>query len=712
MHILVRTSPLATSRSPQRPLEERDECLGADRPVPGLDPLQVLLRQRAEFARACRQPANGVLEAGARALGKDERLLPFTEQLRHEADVGGDDGYAAGHCFEHRIGRAFDLGGADQHVDAGVVVRHVLVRDERCLAVGELLLERHALGGELRERGLQDRIDALEVLERGGPAAVPDPADADRPPGDVIEALEAVRLEQRQIDAVRQHRRRRRVGRDVVIDPPQPLGRHVVGLGQLVEQLVALRDFPLAEEQVIVHTHRDDLAVDETPAEPLIAHSEPPRVVLQHRRVDDGEELAPKYVNDIEVLGGHQRHAERGGAAIGEVAAAIGLEPPALLDLAQRDQRQHLELEAVADMLLQLPRDVRERPVIGIGDERDAWPPLRPRTDRRRALRRGLRIARPALLVLAAAHPVLDLVAPDAKTGLGLEVERRVVQDLARIAGALVVGVTAAVGLRVVVHQELQGAGGDLHAFAKQPQREIDVLEADQHGVVEAADPIERVPVEDRGAAEQERAQEGLARQVGRRLDGGGAAGHQDRVDRQARLAVLDQGLQAGAMGEQGGLVGIEQRKAHEMASEHRQLALDPRDRVPGEVDVVVDADDPIGRSRGHDPVAAAADAEVLAEFEDTAAIGECRRIGLQLGKLVRVRAVVADQHLAGEVGQVLGDRSQQPDRKTGAIERQERDRQVSPVGADVGAERAGHGIAQHGVALVVEVGCLLQARR
>jgi hypothetical protein len=132
--------------------------------------------------------------------------------------------------------------------------------------------------------------------------------------------------------------------------------------------------------------------------------------------------------------------------------------------------------------------------------------------------------------------------------------------------------------------------------------------------------------------------------------------------------------------------VAVEQRQVEEVAAELRDVALDPAQRVAGEVDVVVEQHHPIRLRELHRAIASAGDAVVLAQLDDLAtqpALGHDR---FELGQFGRHRALVDDQHRAGEVRDHPLDRLDQPHRQRGAVHRQQRDRQVGAGDADVGA--------------------------
>src|SRR4051812_48762255 len=105
---------------------------------------------------------------------------------------------------------------------------------------------------------------------------------------------------------------------------------------------------------MIVHTGRDHPALDKAPAKLRIAHAQTGRVVLEQGGIDDCQEFAPKYVDDIESLGGDQHGAESTRPTISKETLAIGREPSALFDVGEINQRNDLEIKSVAEVTLQL----------------------------------------------------------------------------------------------------------------------------------------------------------------------------------------------------------------------------------------------------------------------------------------------------------------------------------------------------------------------
>ena len=133
------------------------------------------------------------------------------------------------------------------------------------------------------------------------------------------------------------------------------------------------------------------------------------------------------------------------------------------------------------------------------------------------------------------------------------------------------------------------------------------------------------------------------------------------------------------------------------MRSQGRQFPLNDGQWVGNKVDVVVQQHHPVRAGRIHQAVAPPRDAKVLAEFQQPPAVGEfLLEIPFQVAQLVRCRTIVTDQHLAGEIDQVLPDGLEQSDGQRGAVQRQEGDGQVVSIDAYVGAHGPGLGITQH----------------
>ena len=114
----------------------------------------------------------------------------------------------------------------------------------------------------------------------------------------------------------------------------------------------------------------------------------------------------------------------------------------------------------------------------------------------------------PALLAGIFPHPVLDFLSPDLEAGFPFQVQSRFKEFLTREANTFVVVIRLCRRLRMIVHEEIGAGGRDLHALAEKAQGKIDVLETDEHAVVEAPQPVEGMAVQDGSAAKQERAEE------------------------------------------------------------------------------------------------------------------------------------------------------------------------------------------------------------